>query len=190
MAPSPWLGGAVKLSRLSRSALLLSVLSLVAEPLFAEDEKSGSAPSLQDKLSPQNNKDKEPKPPRTPPGEYAKAKALDARKRALEAKKAGKSLAAERLEKAAATWEKVARHQEGAAKLEEDAAQIERKTLDLKSQARRARSLVEQTETRRSRAVARLRELGLSDAPSSKVPQAGSSRKEATPTAPSGPEAK
>lgn len=93
------------------------------------------------------------------------------RARAATARKAGQQLVAERLQAAAKIWDKVAAHQEKAAKLEADAAQIERKTLEIKSQARRAHSLVEQTETRRSRAVARLRELGLSE-PSEDAPHA------------------
>lgn len=151
----------MNLSDLSRSAVLLSVLALVTEPLLADEEKTGSRASSQ-KRAPS-----EAKARRTPPGHAARSKAQNARQRAQEAKKSGKTLVAERLEKAASTWEKVARHQEEAAKLEEDAAQIEKKTLDLKAQARRAHSLVEQTETRRARAVARLRELGQSDLPSS-----------------------
>jgi hypothetical protein len=135
----------------------------VAEPSFAE-ERETSVPAA----SQEHEKSEAASPgaaPVTSPGQFATNKAKDTRVRAQKAKKSGQSLVAERLEKAAATWEKVARHQEAAAKLEADAARIERKTLDIKSQARRAHSLVEQTETRRSRALARLRELGLTDLP-------------------------
>lgn len=162
----------MNLSHLSRSALLTSILTLVSEPSWAEKKTSG-APAAK-----QREGKTEPKVRRTPPGEAATLKALDARARARKAKEAGEQRVAERLEKVALIWEKVADHQEKAAKLEEDAAQIERRILDIKSQARRAHSLVEQTETRRARALARLRELGMSDVPASTNPAGGSGAKD------------
>lgn len=163
----------MKLSHPSQSALLLSVLALAAEPCSAEEKTPSPARA-------QQNEGK-PEPRRTPPGQSAREKAKHAQTRAREAKKAGKQLVAERLENAARIWEKVASHQEKAAKLEEDAANIERKTLDIKSQARRAHSLVEQTETRRARAVARLRELGLSVEPPPTQPEGTSDAKGSKP---------
>lgn len=148
----------MKPSHLSPSALLLSVSAFMAEPAWAEastESRPAAAPT----------KSAEGQQSETPPSQFAQKKAKDLRSRAAKAKKAGQGLVAERLEAAAALWDKVAAHQEKAAKLEGDAAKIERKTLELKSQARRAHSLVEQTETRRARAVARLRELGLSESP-------------------------
>lgn len=164
----------MKPSHLSPSALLLSVSAFIAGPTFAQ-EKPQSTPSETPKKA-----DAEPTsseaPPSRSPSQFARQKAKDLRTRAAKVKKAGQHLVAERLEGAAAIWDKVAAHQESAAKLEADAAQIERKTLEIKSQARRAHSLVEQTETRRARALARLRELGLSESvetPSQAVDAAG-----------------
>lgn len=102
-------------------------------------------------------------PPQTTAGRAALEKAEDARARAKKARAGGNDAIAKRLLRAAALWKKTAALQIEAAKLERQAASIERKTLELKSQARRARLVVEQTESRRARALARLRELGLDD---------------------------
>lgn len=149
----------MKPSHLSPSALLLSVSAFMAEPVLAQ-ESPQSPPPAADTRAKEGQQQRE-----TPASQFAARKAKDLRARAAKAKKAGQGLVAERLEAAATIWDKVAAHQEKAAKLEADAAKIERKTLEIKSQARRAHSLVEQTETRRARAIARLRELGLSESP-------------------------
>lgn len=142
----------------SRIALLWGALTLVAPSSWAADDTASSAKSERTGGTAASKKP-------SSVGRTARAKAKDARARASEADGSGQELVAKRLEKVATIWEKVARHQERAAKLEEEAAKIERETLDLKSKARRAHSLVEQTETRRARALARLRDLGLSEAP-------------------------
>ncbi len=147
-----------------RIALVGCALTLLAPSTWAADDQA--APTRKDARAAKP----EPKPAASASG-TVRAKAEDARRRASEANKSGKKLVADRLEKVATIWDKVARHQEQAAKLEREAAEIERETLKLNSKARRAHSLVEQTETRRARALARLRELGLRETPEGAQPQ-------------------
>jgi hypothetical protein len=135
--------------------LVLSGLSISGSALAAESGPEAPAPEASTP-PPQATK-------KTAPGAAAQKNAEDAGERAAEAAKSGKTLVAKRLKKLAGIWKRVAAAQEKAAKLEEEAAAIERQTLELKSKARKAHSLVEQTENRRARALARLRKLGLSD---------------------------
>lgn len=96
-----------------------------------------------------------------PPSVRAQAQADQAEARAAEAADKGAPLAEERYADAATRFRQVASVLEEAAQVEATAAKLEQKTLELETQARRARTLVEQTETRRARALARLQELGL-----------------------------
>lgn len=96
-----------------------------------------------------------------PPAARAQARAVHAEALAAKAAKSGSRLAEERYADTALRFRKAASILERAAQAEATAAELERKTVELETQARRARTLVEQTETRRARAQARLQELGL-----------------------------
>lgn len=106
-------------------------------------------------------------------GARATAEADEAKKRSEAAKKAGKTEVAKRLASVAATWSKVAAHERRAAELEAEAKEIEKKVLALRAKSEQAVSLLDQTEARRSRALARLMQLGLNDAsPQAKAKEA------------------
>jgi hypothetical protein len=123
----------------------------------------------------------EQKPPTTTeatpgdPGASLRANAQKSLEKAKQASAHGKSAVSKRLEGAAKLWERAANAQVKAAKLERDASDVERKTLELEAQARRAQSLLAQAETRRARALARLRELGLEESPA-EAPSSGAQK--------------
>lgn len=91
----------------------------------------------------------------------AREQASRAQKRAESARTDGKRLVAARYAQAQKMWLQVAATLERAATLEKQAAQLESETTELEARSRRAATLVEQTEARRARAWARLKELGL-----------------------------
>lgn len=146
-------------SLIHKALILGTFLSFAPESWAADDGKPPKAERTSSNESEETS---------SSAGARARARARETERRAKEAGKSGDELVAERLLKVATIWEKIARHQEKAAKLEAEAAKIERETLELKSKAKRAHSLVEQTETRRARALSRLRELGLDEAPAKK----------------------
>ncbi len=94
-------------------------------------------------------------------GEAATQSAAHADERSKQAEAARKPLVAERLKDLSRLWKRVAEEEKRAAEQEKLAAELEEKTLDLESKARRASSLLEQTEARRARALARLQQLGI-----------------------------
>lgn len=78
-----------------------------------------------------------------------------------QAKDAGDQLAANRYADAAKRWTRAAAALEKAAQAAKEAASLERETTRLQEQTRNARTLVEQTEARRARALGELRRLGV-----------------------------
>src|SRR5690606_6974887 len=103
-------------------------------------------------------------------GGQAKAEADQASVRESKSRAAGQSVIADRLAALAKLWLRAAVATRKAAELELQADTIERETLELEAQARRGASLVEQTEARRSRALGRLKELGLEEEMKEPVP--------------------
>gem|GEM_PF-2729300 len=148
--PKPWLGGAVKrLSRLTICSCLLAG-AMSASPALAAKEKS---PASEKKTEVAEKV-----------GARAAAAATDATKRSEARSKAGKKVLAERLKSLASIWTRVSETQKKAVALEKKANRLEAKALELEAQSRQARSLVEQTETRKARALAKLREMGINEA--------------------------
>ncbi len=96
----------------------------------------------------------------------ARANALE---RQAEAERAGNIAVARRLEALAAQWARVKEARIQATKREAAATQLEEENLELEARVARAVTLVEQTEARRARALARLRELDL-DAQDAGIP--------------------
>lgn len=96
-------------------------------------------------------------------GTRAKSEAAQASARETKSRAGGQPLVADRLAALAKLWLRVAEAARKAAELERQADAIERETLELEAQARRGRSLVEQTEARRARALGKLQELGLAE---------------------------
>jgi hypothetical protein len=89
-------------------------------------------------------------------------KAVDsAKRRQAEAERAGQTGLARRLAALSARWLAVIDALEAAAKLEAEAARLEDERIHVQEQTDRLISLVEQTEARRARALARLQALGL-----------------------------
>lgn len=95
------------------------------------------------------------------PDASAAQEVAQAKERQAEAARNGDTDRARRLEALASQWERVRKARIQAAKLETAATRLEKKNLELEAQAARAITLVEQTEARRARALARLRKLGL-----------------------------
>ena len=84
---------------------------------------------------------------------------VEERRRAAEEE--GNPLAADRLRNAVERWKRVARVWLEVAQAAKAAAELEAQTTELVIQTRRARTLVEQTEARRARALGELRKLGV-----------------------------
>lgn len=99
-------------------------------------------------------------------GQHALEQSRAAKINADAANKRGDSLAAQRWNDVVERWKRVAVLLERAAEVARQATQIEEHTSELKTQARRARNLVEQTEIRRARALGELRRLGVEPVPS------------------------
>lgn len=96
----------------------------------------------------------------------APRRAAQAEVQAQSALREGKELVSERLAAAAVLWRKVIDALSLAAKTEAQALSVERETAALEARVRRASVLVEQTEARRARASAQLKELGVAADPS------------------------
>ena len=79
----------------------------------------------------------------------------------------GEQLAADRYADAASRWKRVAAALEKATQIAKEAARLEQSTTQLQDQTRRARTLVEQTEARRARALGELRRMGIEAVPTS-----------------------
>jgi hypothetical protein len=160
----------VKKSNVARLACIVSGLTLSGGAL-AETKGPPPSPATQSAST-------SSKPASSQVGARAEAEAKKAKRRSDEAAQAGKPLIAERLTSLAATWSKVAAHERRAAELEAEAKETEKKVLELRANAKKAVSLLDQTEARRSRALARLMELGLSDA----SPQTKANESDAAPS--------
>jgi hypothetical protein len=93
------------------------------------------------------------------------SKATDATRRAKAARQSDKPLVADRYENLHSIWLKVAEAMRKAVEFEKKAALLENQTSEIESKSRKAVIVLEQTEARRARAVARLEQLGLIPAP-------------------------
>jgi hypothetical protein len=84
-----------------------------------------------------------------------------ATRREEEAKRSGKTGLAQRLSALSTRWLAVMDALRAASKLEAEAAALEKERIQVREQTDRVITLLEQTEARRARALARLQELGL-----------------------------
>lgn len=161
--------------------LVAAALFLLAFPGEAKDGNGRSE-------SARANAASSPKSPNAGTETTAEARAAAAKARQKEAEVAGKRALAERLSALVAQWNRVADAQRRAIGWETQAATAEQKNHELEAQVGRTMTLVEQTEARRARALARLRELGLTeaDAPIPEPPAAEADPKPA-PTDPGQP---
>jgi hypothetical protein len=100
----------------------------------------------------------------------AKKEAADAEQRRQKATNEGEHLVADRFADAVVRWNRVAELWLKAAKLAQQAALLEQETLKLETKARQARTLVEQTEARRARALGELRRLDVHPVAPTKQP--------------------
>lgn len=147
---APTFGGATT----ARKSALLTLVTVI---LFSQGLSAADTPTATG-----SSGDKaEGAPGQSAPGQLAREQADEAESRAKQASSAKKTLVAARLTDLAQLWRRVAEEETKAAALEKAASELERETLELESKARRAASLLEQTEARRARAAARLSQLGL-----------------------------
>ena len=153
-----------------QSWLLASLFILSAPQALGKDEQPPKKVSPVESKKPQVSSKKKTETKQRSPGREATRKAKSAQTRASGPSAPSNHLLLERLEVLEKLWLRVAEAQEKAAALEMEAATIEKNTLKLRQQAKRAESLVEQTEARRARALGRLKTLGLSDASPQSTP--------------------
>jgi hypothetical protein len=111
-----------------------------------------------------------------------------AKRRQAEAERAGEVGLARRLAALSARWTKVLDALATAAKLEAEAARLEGERIAVQEETDRLTTLVEQTEARRARALAKLQALGLESAEASSP--APASPPQAVPPAPAAPATK
>lgn len=84
-----------------------------------------------------------------------------ATRREEEAKRSGKANLAQRLSALSTRWRAVIQAVRTASKIEAEAAALEQERIEVREKTERTVTLLEQTEARRARALARLQELGL-----------------------------
>jgi|GEM_PF-2420172 len=143
------------------SLLLVGIQTAWSTPLRAEETPAGPAPSAKPS-EPAKAATTAPTASKAPASTEREQQALDAAKRRqAEAERAGDSGLARRLAALSTRILEVIDALEAAAKLEAEAAAIEDERIRVQEQTDRLISLVEQTEARRARALARLQALGL-----------------------------
>lgn len=99
-----------------------------------------------------------------PTFEREEAAVADAKRREVVAERSGQTELARRLSALSARWQAVIEALRAAAQLEAEAGAIEDERIEVQEQTDRLVTLVEQTEARRARALARLQALGLEPA--------------------------
>lgn len=176
---------------------LLAFAALGASPAFADEPAPASPPPAAEQpvAGAATQTSEGPAAPALPTEPAAKptepdlsreqAQVAAATRREEEAKRGGKTGLAQRLAALSTRWLAVVEALRTASKLEAEAADLEKERLRVREQTDRVITLLEQTEARRARALARLQELGLepSGLPVPTVPPAPSGAGPAVPQA-------
>jgi len=125
-------------------------------------ETASEAPAASEATAPAAEAETKTKPPaEAPEPKREQERAARAAEREEEAKRSGNVALARRLSALASRWQAVVTALRTAADVEAKATALEQQRLDVREQTERLITLLEQTEARRARALARLQELGI-----------------------------